>query len=148
MCRSVLRCDSCRSESRKRRGRRRAFGGNTVIVIPMSTTNEISNELSVAQAVEQDEERFAVDEESAELRPRVEAEIQATVDLNHPDGVGRGLTLEAEERLVAREWEIGRTQHRIDDGQDSDREERTRDVVRKGSQERRKTFQKRAASVD
>ncbi len=114
----------------------------------MSTTNEIGNELSVAQAVEQDEERFAVDEASAELRPRVEAEIQAKVDLNHPDGVGRGLTLEAEERLLAREWEIERTRHRIDDGQDSDREARTRDVVRKGSQERRKTFQKRAASVD
>src|SRR6056297_1428122 len=148
MCRKVLSCDSCRGESRKRRGRGRAFGGNTGSVIPMSTTNEIGNELSVAQAVEQDEERFAVDEASAELRPRVEAEIQAKVDLNHPDGVGRGLTLEAEERLLAREWEIGRTRHRIDRGNDADREARTRDVVRQGSQERRKTFQKRAASVD
>ncbi|WP_132061046.1 DNA-binding protein [Halorussus amylolyticus] len=114
----------------------------------MSTTNEIGNELSVAQSQEQDDERVEVVEETAELRPTVELEIQAKVDLNHPEGVGRGLTLEAEERLLAREWEIARTRHRIDKGQDSDREARTRKVAERGSQKRRTEFQKRAASVD
>jgi len=115
----------------------------------MSTRNALGNEGIVEeQAVEQvDAEREEL-AETPELRPSVEQEIQGKVDTNHPDVTPGGLTLEAEERLLAREWEIGRTRHRIDRGNDADREDRTRDVVSEGSQERRETFQKRAASVN
>ncbi|WP_158057955.1 DNA-binding protein [Halorussus halophilus] len=115
----------------------------------MSSTYQIGNEVSDdEQTVEQEEERFEGVEERVELRPTVELEIQAKVDLNHPDGVGRGLTLEAEERLLAREQEIGRTRERADRGQDAEREAGTRGTVAVGSVEQRRTFEKRAASVD
>ncbi|AXG06032.1 DNA-binding protein [Haloplanus rubicundus] len=52
-----------------------------------------------------------------------------------------GQTLEAEERLKARELEIKRTRRRIDDRQDSDREARTRQVVRKQARTRHKQTQ-------
>jgi len=86
--------------------------------------------------------------EKPELRSSVAQEIQGRVDTNHPDGVGRGLTLEAEEKLDAREWEIGRTRSRWDRRDDSDREARTRNMAVRGSEERRRRFEKRAASVD
>ncbi|WP_267648218.1 DNA-binding protein, partial [Halolamina litorea] len=70
------------------------------------------------------------------------------VDTNHPDGRRAGLTLEAEERLEAREWEIKRTAERFDRRLDSDREARTRTVVREASVEQRRVFKERAAAVD
>lgn len=94
----------------------------------MSTTDEIGYEGTVGQVVEQEAEIEVVDE-TPELRPTVELEIQAKVDLNHFQGVGRGLTLAEEERMIAREWEIERTRRRIDRSQDSDREARTRNVA-------------------
>ncbi len=89
-----------------------------------------------------------VAEREANLRPTVEMEIQAKVDTNHPDGRRAGLTLEAEERLEAREWEIERTAERFDRRPDSDREARTRTVVREASVEQRRVFDERAAAVD
>ncbi|MFC6974783.1 DNA-binding protein [Halomicroarcula sp. GCM10025709] len=83
-----------------------------------------------------------------EGRPSVRQEIQAKVDTNHPDAQTTGLTLEAEERLAAREAEIRRTHQRYDRGQESDREARTRRVAQRGSAERRDAFAKRAGSVN
>ncbi|WP_458189473.1 DNA-binding protein [Haladaptatus sp. NG-WS-4] len=116
----------------------------------MSSKRTIGQVVSVdEQAFEQeDEERFEVVEEELELRPSVEQTIQAKVDTNHPDGVGRGLTLAAEERLVAREMEIKRTRERWDRSQDSNREAECQTVVAQGSRMRHREFQKRAASVD
>ncbi len=82
------------------------------------------------------------------LRPTVELEIQAKVDTNHPDAGVSGLTLEAEERMRAREWEIAKTRTRWDDRQESDREARTRRMVSDQSRARRVEFQRRAGSVD
>jgi ssDNA-binding replication factor A large subunit len=115
----------------------------------MSNTPTIGNEVSVdEQRNERGEDGFEVVEETPELRPTVEHETQAKVDTNHPDATPGGLTLAAEERLEAREWEIERTQRRFDRRQDSDREARTRRVAARGSVERRYEFGKRAASVD
>ena len=121
----------------------------------MATTNAIGNEVSGVESVEQreiDEDGFEVVDEAAvreaNLRPTVEMEIQAKVDSNHPDGRMAGLTLEAEERVAAREWEIERTAERFDRRPDSGREARTRTVVRKASVEKRRVFEERAAAVD
>lgn len=121
----------------------------------MSSKNAIGHEVSGVEAVEQrgiDEDGFDVVDEVAERmrnqRPTVEMEIQAKVDTNHPDGRQAGLTLEAEERLEAREWEIERTSTRFDRRPDSDREARTRTVVRKASVKKRRVFEERAAAVD
>jgi hypothetical protein len=91
---------------------------------------------------------FEVVEETPELRPSVEQTIQGKVDTNHSDGIGRGLTLTAEERFVARETEITRTQERWDRSQESTREAQCRQVAQDVSRERRCAFHKRAASVD
>jgi len=110
----------------------------------MSIEHSIRQEAShTEQTIDEFE---AVD--SPELRGSVEQEIQGRVDTNHPEAVGRGLTLEAEEKLAAREWEIERTTVRWDRRQESKREGRTRDVAVSGSEERRRRFEKRAASVD
>jgi ssDNA-binding replication factor A large subunit len=118
----------------------------------MSSKPTIGNEVSVdEQANEHVESGFEAVEEGPELRPSVEQEIQATVDYADERAVeGRlfGQTLEAEERLAAREWEIERTRVRFDRRQDSDREGRTRRVAARGSVERQYEFDKRAASVD
>ena len=121
----------------------------------MSSKSAIGHEVSGGIADEQaeiDEDGFEVVDEAAERmrnqRPTVEMEIQATVDTNHPDGRGAGLTLEAEERLAAREWEIERTSTRFDRRQTSDREARTRTVVREQSIEKGRVFRERAAAVD
>ncbi|WP_418771362.1 DNA-binding protein [Halorientalis halophila] len=126
----------------------------------MSDTNPRGNEVSsVAQAVKHvdldvrepiaDEQALEdVVEEKSELRPSVEQEIQGKVDTNHPDATPEGLTLEAEERMQAREAEISRTFQRVDRRVDSDREKRTQAVARSGSIKRRRAFEKRAASVD
>lgn len=62
-------------------------------------------------------------DEIPELRPSVSMEIRAKIDCGHPDVRRRGLTLAAEERIAAREWEIGRTRERDDRAQDSIREQ-------------------------
>jgi len=113
----------------------------------MSNNNVISEEVSYEnQAVEQADE--AVVEETPELRRSVEQEIQGKVDTNHPDAGVTGLTLEAEERLEAREREIERTRMRFDSRQDSGRESRARRTAGRCSRERRRTLARRAASVD
>lgn len=128
----------------------------------MSTKNEIGNEgLVEEQTVEQvderavDEESFEVVDESPEFRATVEMEIQAKVDLNHPDGVVdtkderiSGVTLEEEECIRAREAELAYISAKAKLGTQEGRAERTRRAVRESSIERRKEFQKRAASVD
>jgi hypothetical protein len=70
-----MSCDSCRSESRKRRGRRRAFGTGRV---PMSSKHTIGEKVSVdEQAIKSDEEeQFEGGEETPELRPSAEQTIQ------------------------------------------------------------------------
>jgi len=107
----------------------------------MSSQYVVGEEVSDEQIVEDEAHEMRV-----EQRASVEQEIQAKVDRNHPDT--KGLTLEAEERMRAREEEIGRTRTRYDSRQDSDREARTRRRAREGSKERRRDFQKRAAAVD
>jgi len=107
----------------------------------MSSQYVVGEEVSDEQIVEDE----AIDAR-IEQRASVEQEIQAKVDRNHPDT--KGLTLEAEERMRAREEEIGRTRTRYDSRQDSDREARTRRRACEGSKERREEFQVRAASVE
>ncbi|WP_136717366.1 DNA-binding protein [Halorientalis salina] len=121
----------------------------------MSGKTVFGNEGSDAQYAKQldlDETDVEIVEDVVEaqyvLQPSVEQEIQAKVDQNHPDAQITGLTLEAEERLDAREMEIRRTRQRMDRHVDSTREQRTRRVARAGSIERRREFKKRAASVD
>ena len=112
----------------------------------MSGKNVLRNKDTVdEQALEQIRDS---DRSEPELRRSVEQEIQGTVDTNHPDAGVTGLTLETEERMHAREWEIERTRRRFDSRQDSEREARTRRAAGRGSRERRRTFAKRAASVD
>jgi len=97
----------------------------------MSSKTRFGNEVSGGKyAVEAEAE--AVDEEP-ELRPSVEREIHAKVDRNHPDARPEGMTLAGEERFVAREDEIRQTRRRWDRRQSSDREARTRDVIRAGT---------------
>ena len=116
----------------------------------MSSKNVFSNEVSVD---EQTNEQFADDvvSETPEMRPSVEQDIQSKVDYSDERIVEDrlfGQTLEAEERMKAREWEIERTRVRYDRRQNSDREVRTRTTVERMNVERHYEFQKRAASVD
>lgn len=92
------------------------------------------------------ENERAVASEAVELRPSVEQETQATVDTSHPNVMG--LTLAEEERLQARELEIERTRRRWDRRPDSNREARCRVAAAAGSAERRRAFERRAASVE
>lgn len=128
----------------------------------MSSKNASSKVVSVdEQAFEQAEERavdqdgFQVVDETPEFEVAVKQETQAKVDANHPDGIAdtseeriQGVTLEQEERIRAREAELARISAQAELGAHEGREERTRDVAAKQSEERRKRFQKRAASVD
>ena len=111
----------------------------------MSSKTRIGYEVSHDEhaAIEEYEEA-----EEPELRPSVAQEINAKVDGIAPGTVSRGMSLEAEERMVAREWEVRRTRVRWDRRQDSDREARTRNVVEEVNTERRYEIGKRAASVD
>ena len=86
--------------------------------------------------------------EESELRPSVAQEINAKVDGIAPGSVSQGMSLEDEEKMAAREWEVRRTRVRWDRRQDSDREGRTRSVVEEENAERRYEIGKRAASVD
>jgi hypothetical protein len=121
----------------------------------MSSKNVTTDVVSVdeqafekADEVTVDEDGFEVVDETPAFRPTVEQEVQAKVDSNHPDAKVHGLTLEAEEKLKAREWEIERTNTRFDARQQSSREARTRKAAMRGSRERRKVYQKRAGCVD
>jgi type II secretory pathway component PulJ len=112
----------------------------------MSSEHTIGNEvLADVQADEQREDAVA---ERPELRATVELETQAKVDTNHPDARPEGMTLEAQERMEARESEIERMNERADFRQVSSREARTRRVATEGSRERRRAVHVRAASVD
>ena len=102
-----------------------------------------------------DADEAAAVEETPTLEAGVEQEIQAKVDANHPDGITdtnegriRGVTLEQEERIRAREAELERISVQAELGGQDGREERTRAVAAQGSSERRAEFQRRAASVD
>ncbi|GAA0309531.1 SOSS complex subunit B family protein [Halarchaeum salinum] len=99
----------------------------------MSSTNLLGEEGARVASDEQTPDvygAFEVVDEAAErernLRPTVQMEIAARVDV---ENAYAGLTLEAEERVKAREWEIERTASRFDRRQDSDREARTRSYV-------------------
>ena len=111
----------------------------------MSSTTQIGYEVSHDE--QQSVEEFEEAEEPA-LRPSVAQEIDAKVDGVAPGTVSRGMGLEAQEKMAAREWEITRTRVRWDRRQDSDREERTRRVVENVNAKRRYEVGKRAASVD
>ncbi|WP_042664233.1 DNA-binding protein [Haloferax sp. ATB1] len=112
----------------------------------MSSKKQFSTKVSHSEhprAVDDD----VVDETPA-LHPTVELEIQAKVDLNNPDAVGRGLTLAEEERMAAREWEIEQTRDRWDRRQTSSREMRTATAVAQSSIEATREFKKRAGCVN
>jgi hypothetical protein len=113
----------------------------------MSSSTRIGYEVSHDEHGWTDEDPDLVDER-LELHATVELERQGWIDTEHPESRARGLTLEAEERLEAREWEIERTSLRVDRSQTSDREARTRRVVEQVASERRTDFWRRAASVD
>ena len=88
----------------------------------MSNKNIFGNEVSVdEQAFEKadeatvDEDGFEVVDETPKLQATVQMEVQAKVDANHPDGMVDTsderiyyATLEQEERIRAREAELGR----------------------------------------
>ncbi|QLG61107.1 DNA-binding protein [Halorarum salinum] len=121
----------------------------------MSSQNAIGQVVSVdEQGFEQasepdvDADGFEVVDETPQFRPTVAQEIQAKVDANHPDARPYGLTLEAEEKLEARELEIERTYRRFDKRQQSSREASTRKAAEQGSRERRRVFQARRGCVD
>ncbi|MFC7233448.1 DNA-binding protein [Saliphagus sp. GCM10025308] len=128
----------------------------------MSSKNVTSNVVSVdEQAFEKadetkvDEDGFEVVDETPKFQVTVQMEVQAKVDANHPDGMVdtsderiRGVTLEQEERIQAREAELERISAQANLGTQDGREQRTRDIAAKRSAERRAAFQKRAASVD
>ncbi|MDS0243757.1 MULTISPECIES: DNA-binding protein [unclassified Haloferax] len=112
----------------------------------MSTKKQIGNEVSHSE-----HPRAVVDDvvgETPEFRPTVELEIQAKVDLNNPEAVGRGLTLAEEERMEACEWEIEQTKTRWDRRQTSNREKRTATVAEQMSIEATREFKKRAGCVN
>jgi hypothetical protein len=110
----------------------------------------MSSSTRIGYEVSHDEHGWAEDlvDETPALHATVELERQGWIDTEHPANRRRGLTLEAEERLEAREWEIERTRVRVDRRQESDREERTREVAEQVGTERRTDFWRRAASVD
>ncbi|NHN48001.1 DNA-binding protein [Halostella sp. JP-L12] len=112
--------------------------------------NQVSDETDSEQTTLALYESAVVDEvaeREQNLQPTVEQEIQGKVDTNHPDAKTSGLTLEAEERLEAREREIRRTRERRERNIELNREAQTRLVAREGCIERHREFRKRAASV-
>lgn len=119
----------------------------------MSSKRQIGYEVSDEPRVDQldVEEAEVIEEEvgqSEELRPSVIQERQAKIDGVHPDAVSTGMSLEDEEKMAAREWEIARTNRRWDKRQESSREARTRGMVESKNAERRYEVATRAASVD
>ncbi|MFC7209856.1 DNA-binding protein [Natronoarchaeum sp. GCM10025321] len=119
----------------------------------MSTKRTIGKEGSVDEQTNEHETEWGRGdvEEGPEQRASVEQDIQAKVDYADDREIeGRlfGQTLVAQEKREAREVEINRTRDRWDRRADSDREARTRRVVEDGCAERRREFERRAASVD
>jgi ssDNA-binding replication factor A large subunit len=117
------------------------------------SVDEQAFEKAGGQAV--DEDGFPVVDETPAFEAAVEQETQAKVDVNHPDGIVdtsedriHGVTLEQEERIRAREAELERISAQAELGTQDGREQRTREVAAQGSTQRRREFQKRAASVD
>ena len=117
------------------------------------TVDEQTFEDTGEQAV--DEDGFPVVDETPEFEAAVEQETQAKVDANHPDGIAdtsteriHGVTLEQEERIRAREAELEHISAQAGLGTQGGREQRTREVAAHGSTQRRRKFQKRAASVN
>jgi ssDNA-binding replication factor A large subunit len=117
------------------------------------SVDEQAFEKAGGQAV--DEDGFPVVDETPAFEAAVEQETQAKVDANHPDGIAdtskdriHGVTLEQEERIRAREAELERISAQAELGTQEGREQRTREVAAQGSKQRRREFQKRAASVD
>ncbi|WP_267644096.1 DNA-binding protein [Haloarchaeobius amylolyticus] len=94
----------------------------------MYNSNKLSEEGSVPERYRDPTDAYVV-EETPTLEATVELEIQAKVDCNHPDVNPEAMTLEAEERMVARELEIGRTRERLDRSQESTREAECRTDV-------------------
>ncbi|WP_058365554.1 hypothetical protein [Haloparvum sedimenti] len=111
----------------------------------MSSKRVIGQEVSVdEQGLEAAEEN----DDAEPLRPTVDMQVRAKVDANHPDAGFHGLTLEAEEKALARELEKERTRERWDRRQSSDREARARQRAAAGSRARQEAFAERRASVD
>jgi len=108
----------------------------------MSDKDAIAEEVWVDEQIENSRERREAATErddTPELRASVEQDTQAKVDHADDEWVDDrlfGQTLADEEKLKAREREIERTRHRIDDRQESDREARTRQVVREQTRTR------------
>ena len=108
----------------------------------MSDKDAIAEEVWVDEQIENSRERREAATErddTPELRASVEQDTQAKVDHADDEWVDDrlfGQTLADEEKLKAREEEIERTRRRIDDRQESDREARTRQVVREQTRTR------------
>jgi len=112
----------------------------------MSGKNVIRDKDTVAQ-LQKEEARGWVVDETPELRRSVEQEIQGKVDTNHPDSCRASMTLEQEEKAIARDIEIARTRARVGE-QIRERERQTRLTVEAAGRQTRRRFDKRAASVD
>ncbi|MCT9098169.1 SOSS complex subunit B family protein [Haloarchaeobius sp. HME9146] len=110
------------------------------------TETVLATEQSALDAWTAAESERAWGAETPELQATYAQERAARVDVTYEER--RGLTLEAEERLAAREWEIERTRTRYDREQHSDREARTSKSVATGSIAKRADFQARAACVN
>ncbi|WP_435067610.1 DNA-binding protein [Haloplanus sp. C73] len=110
----------------------------------MSDRNAIAEEVWVDEQIERTRERREADatqDDTPELRASVAQDSQGKVDHADDEWVDDGdrlfgQTLAEEEQLQAREWEIKRTRRRLDDRQTSDREARTRQVVREQARTR------------
>jgi len=112
----------------------------------MSGKNVIRDKDTVAQ-LQKEEARGWVVDDTPELRRSVEQEIQGKVDTNHPDSCRASMTLEQEEKAIARDIEIARTRARVDE-QIREWERQTRLTVETTGRQTRRRFDKRAASVD
>ena len=117
------------------------------------SVDEQAFEKAGGQAVDAD--GVPVVDETPAFEAAVEQETQAKVDANHPEGIAdtsteriHGVTLEQEERIRGRDAELERISAQAELGTQDGRAQRTRAVVAQGSKERRREFQKRAASVD
>ncbi|GGL36150.1 DNA-binding protein [Halarchaeum grantii] len=102
-----------------------------------------------------DDDGFTVVAETPTFQATVKEETQAKVDANHPEGIADanqeripGVTLAQEERIKAREAELGRISAQAELGEQEGRARRTRDIAAARSAEWSREFERRAASVD
>jgi len=116
----------------------------------MLIRDETGQHVSIGEPT--DEERAAYEwYNQSPPEPSVEQETQARIDYADDREFGDrlfGQTLEAEERMQAREWEIERTRTRMDRSQRSDREARCREDVRSRMERLHVEFAERRGSVD